>query len=281
MGPVTQFFMHRRNLHPPSEAKDPGSPAAPRRDRATRSAHHVLLFGGGKKQKRALGWLAAGVVLGVVAVVFLILHTDLEWVMITDVLHRLDPLAMLPLMAILPIFGFPISVVYLFAGLRFGPVWGGVVVAGVTAVHLVGTYVVGRSFLRKPLERYIERRHAKLPQVPDDEQAPVAVIGGLVPGLPYFVRNYILVLAGLRLRIFFWVCLPIYVARSYVTILLGDMGSDPTRNKLIFLVVVDVLKVAICALVIWRLRVHHRKYHGHPEPEAAPDAPAPAGAGEK
>jgi len=271
--------MHLKLPHPPSAAQGPGSSAAARHTRGRRSAHHALLFGGGKKQKRALGWLAAGLLLGVGAVLFIILQTDLEWVMITDALHRLNPLAMLPLMAILPIFGFPISMVYLFAGLRFGPVWGGVVVAGVTAVHLLGTYVVGRSFLRKPLERFIERRHAHLPQVPADEQAPVAVIGGLVPGLPYFVRNYLLVLAGLRLRVLFLVCLPLYVARSYVTILLGDMGSDPTRNKLIFLVVLDVLKVAICALVIWRLRVHHRKHHG--QPEAAADAPAPAGAVEK
>jgi len=239
----------------------------------------MLLFGVGPKQKRAAALFALGLVLIAVAVGLVIFYSDLEWSMIIDALHRLNPWAVLPIMAVLPIFGFPISVVYLFAGLRFGPWWGGAVVAGVTAVHLLGTYAVGRSFLRGPLERFIERRHSHLPQVPPDEHVPVALIGALVPGPPYFIRNYLLVLAGLSLRSFFWVCLPVYVARSYVTILLGDMGSDPSRNKFIILAAVDVLKVAVCALVIWRLRVHHRKFHGHHEPGADHAGPVkPTGA---
>ena len=69
----------------------------------------------------------------------------------------------------------------------------------------------------------------------------------------------------LRFPIFvlLWVCVPIYVARSYVTILLGNLSSDPSKMGLVVLIIFDVLKVGICALVIWRLRVHHRKYHGH------------------
>ena len=222
------------------------------------------------KHKAKIGWLIGAVVVGLVAIGLVWRYTDLR---LTDLVQWIDDqsaLAMIPLMAILPIGGFPISVVYLVAGARFGPIWGGVVVAGVTAVHLLGSYAVARSFLRAPLQRFIERRHAHLPHIPEDEQAAVCLIAALIPGLPYVVRNYILALAGVKLRYYFWVCLPVYVARSYVTILLGDMTSDPTRTKIIILVVVDVLKVAICALVIWRLRKHHQKYHAHDLPEHAP-----------
>jgi uncharacterized membrane protein YdjX (TVP38/TMEM64 family) len=182
-------------------------------------------------------------------------------------------------MALLPIVGFPIAVVYLFAGARFGPLGGGLVVAAVTVIHLLGTYVIARSFLREPLKRLIERKHMHLPQVPNDEQVMVCVIATLVPGLPYFVRNYLMALAGVRLKIYLAVCVPMYVARSYVTILLGDMGADPDRRKFIVLIIVDVLKVLICAIVIWRLRVHHRKFHGHEhdhEHHAPPHEPGPA-----
>jgi uncharacterized membrane protein YdjX (TVP38/TMEM64 family) len=181
----------------------------------------------------------------------------------TGWIHRVHPVAALPLMAVLPILGFPIAIVYLFAGARFGPLGGGLIVAAITAIHMLGTYLIAKSFLRAPLQRFIEKRHKHLPQVPEDEQAAICVIATLVPGLPYFVRNYILALAGVRLHYFFVVCLPIYVARSYVTILLGDMGADPDKRKLLILLGLDVLKVAICAFVIWRLRVHHRKFHGH------------------
>ena len=241
-------------------------------------------------KKRAI-WGTAIAIAAVAAIVGLVVMlTDVSWSSLMDRweqlmgrIEHLNAATVLPLMAILPIGGFPIAVVYLVAGARFGPLLGGVVVAAVTAVHMLGTYLIGRSFLRGPLQRFIEKRHKHLPEVPRDEHAAVAVIATLVPGLPYFVRNYLLVLAGVRLSIFFTVCLPIYVARSYVTILLGNLGSDPSKVGLAVLLTVDVLKVAICALVIWRLRVHHRKVHGHDAhaKEHAGDAPAQPNAAAK
>ena len=236
------------------------------------SAHQALLFGLSRHKHTVWGFV--GVIAAViVAVVLILVYTDLSWKNVTDWIDGVNPLLALPLMALLPIAGFPIAIVYLFAGARFGPWWGGAIVAGITAIHILGTYLIAKSFLRAPLQRFIEKKHKHLPEIPEDEQAAVCVIATLVPGLPYFVRNYLLALDGVKLKYFFTVCLPIYVARSYVTILLGNMGSDPNRNKLVILVSVDALKVAICAWVIWRLREHHRKHHGqhdadHHEPVA-------------
>ena len=253
-----------------------------------RSAHHTLLFDIAKN-KRAV-WTVIGCIVGLAAILgIVVLSTDLDWESFTagwgrmsERIGHLNAAAVIPLMALLPIAGFPIAVVYLVAGARFGPVIGGLIVLGVTIVHMVGTYLIGRSVLRAPLQRFIERKHKHLPEIPADEQAAVAVIATLVPGLPYFVRNYLLVLAGVRLSVLLRVCVPIYLARSYVTILLGNLSSDPSKIGLVVLVIVDVLKVGICAFVIWRLRVHHRKYHGHhdePEPGPVADAPAqPSGA---
>lgn len=232
------------------------------------SVRHFLELGRVPKSK--LKWIVTALVgLLVAALAVFLMLREFEWQRVTDAINRVHPAAVLPFMAILPVFGFPIMFVYVFAGARFGPVLGGVVVAGVTAVHLLASYVIARSFLRRPLERFIERRHRHLPQVPEDEGPAVALVAALVPGLPYVVRNYALALAGVKLRVYFWVCLPVYVARSYVSILLGDLSSDPSRKGLVILVVVDVLKVAICAVVIAWLRQHHRKYHGHDAPAAA------------
>lgn len=241
-------------------------PPAPAR--TSGSARHLLLFSGPKNPRT--WWLLAGAVAAIaLAILLIVAFTDLDWHSVQRGMERLNvamerlrPVAVIPLMALLPIVGFPIAIVYLVAGARFGPGVGGLVVAAVTAVHLVGSHFIARSVLRAPLERWIAKRHQHLPEVPEDEQLMVCVIGALVPGLPYVVRNYLLALAGIRLKIFFWVCLPIYVARSYVTILLGNLSNDPSGSGLILLISVDVLKVAICACVIWRLRVHHRKFHG-------------------
>lgn len=260
-------------------------PAAPTAEgHPRRSARHLLLFSAPKKRT----WiLLGGFVLGLaVAIGLVLLLTDLDmgsvrrgFERLNVALERLNPAAVVPLMAILPIFGFPIGLVYLVAGARFGPLAGGLIVTVVTAIHLLGSYYIGRSFLRGPIERFIEKRHHHLPQVPADEQVLVCVIAALVPGLPYVVRNYLLVLAGVRLKIMFWVCLPIYVARSFATILLGSLSGDPSRRGLYILLAVDALKLAVCAFVIWRLREHHRKFHpadGHHGPDVA--AP-PTGAG--
>jgi uncharacterized membrane protein YdjX (TVP38/TMEM64 family) len=128
------------------------------------------------------------------------------------------------------------------------------------------------------MERFLERRHLHVPQIPRDEHALIALIIALVPGLPYVLRNYILALAGVRMRVGFAVCLPIYVARSFVTILLGDMGSDPDGKKLIILGIVEVVKVTACAYVIWRLRQHHRKFHGGDAHGHGPDVVVPPSA---
>jgi uncharacterized membrane protein YdjX (TVP38/TMEM64 family) len=182
------------------------------------------------RHKAKLWWVAALIVVAVAVVGLIVRYTDLTLVNVTDWIHTLNPLAVVPLMAVLPIAGFPISVVYLVAGAKFGPLWGGVVVAAVTTAHLLGTYVIARSFLRAPLQRFIERRHTHLPHIPEDEQAAICLIAALVPGLPYVMRNYVLAVADIRLRYYVGVCLPIYVARSYVTILLGDGGTTVTTT---------------------------------------------------
>lgn len=204
----------------------------------------------------------------------LVLLTRNRW---AEIVHVIDELAAGPLiiaMAVLPLFGFPILPVYLVAGARFGPVGGGLVVAGVTAVHLAGTYWIARSILRRPLERLLARWHAHLPEIPRDEQPAVALIAALVPGFPYVIRNYLLAVAGVRLRVYLPICLPVYVARAYVSILVGNLSSAPDRGRLLIYGGIELLKVAVCAFVIWRLRVHHRRYHGHPDGGASPRSTA-------
>lgn len=217
------------------------------------SARDALLFELARRRPGSRRTILLGV-LALVTLVAAFVYTDISWQGVIDSINRLSLWALLPLMALLPIGGFSISVVYLVAGARFGPVWGGVVVAGITFVHIVGTYVVGHSLLRDPLRRIVERRHARLPEVPVEDQPAVCVIGALVPGLPYVVRNYLLVLAGVKLRYLLAICLPIHVARSYVIILLGDTAHDPARARVAVLLGIDFLRAMICGLVIWRLR---------------------------
>lgn len=164
------------------------------------------------------------------------------------------------LVAILPIFGFSIVIGYAIVGAKFGIGWGLLVIALASVVHLLGSHWIATSFLRKRIEGFIARRKYKLPHVPGGENISISLMTAIIPGLPYFVRNYLLALAGIPLKTYFWVCLPVYVFRSLLTILAADyFGDGFTTKKFVFLGGVFLVKVAICAYIIKRLRAKSGK----------------------
>ncbi|MBS0630304.1 MAG: hypothetical protein JSS11_00180 [Verrucomicrobia bacterium] len=207
-------------------------------------------------RKEVFGLVFCLVLLATAVVVAIFVSDEVDWRALSRSMGEFDPVIAVILMALLPLMGFPISVVYLAIGARFGPVAGFPIVAGITAFHLGATYWITRSFLRKPLDRFIARRGYHLPEVQPGEEAAVGLLAALVPGLPYFVRNYLLALTDIRLRVIFGVCLPVYVARSYVTIMIGDLANDPRSGQFFLLAGVYVIKLGICAWIVWRLRRH-------------------------
>ena len=215
--------------------------------------------------------------LGVTALVWLYVRSDFDLERLVETIAGWNALAVFVLIALLPVTGFSVAVTYLVAGIKFGPVLGGVAVAGATAVHLLLTYWISRTFLRAPLQRFLARRKHALPHVPEGENASVAAMAALVPGLPYFARNYLLALTDMPLRIYFWVCLPIYVARSYLVILVGDLGLDLNRRSLTILGVAYGVKLAICGWLLWRIRRRIKRAHA----AAAREGRSPAHGGGK
>jgi uncharacterized membrane protein YdjX (TVP38/TMEM64 family) len=184
-----------------------------------------------------------------------------DWEALQDRIERLDSVATIAVMALLPLVGFSISVVYLVAGAKFGVSGGLLVIAGVTAFHLLACHGIARTFLRRPMERLLKWRNHRLPEIPKGAEASLAVMAALVPGLPYFARNYLLALAGIPLRTYFWICLPLYVARSCLVLFLGDFGTNPSRKSLIILGSVYAVKLAVCAYLFARVRRRYRHLH--------------------
>ncbi len=206
----------------------------------------------------------------VAAVVAALLLSDFKWQRVPELLENVNrPIALL-VMATLPIIGFPISAVYLAAGALFGPWVGGAVVTGVTFVHVLATHGLARTVLRHPIQRWHEKWRERLPEVPEGESATLAAMIVIVPGLPYLARNWLLVFSSVPLRYLMGVAVPLYVARSYVTIFLGDLGTDPSWPALAILGTIFAAKLAVSALLFLRLK--HR---------ARPAAPAVSASGSK
>ncbi|MGC4074673.1 MAG: VTT domain-containing protein [Nibricoccus sp.] len=181
------------------------------------------------------------------------------WGKLIAMMDRVNPVLTIVLMALLPLAGFSVSVVYVVAGLKFG-LWGGaLVIVGVTSLHLLGTHWIGRSFLRGPIQRFLERRDYRLPEAPVGAERSLAAMVALVPGPPYFLRNYALAISGIPLRRYFWVCLGVYTVRSFVTLALGDLGGNPDGAGVFWLGVILMVKLGICALLIRRIGRKHKE----------------------
>lgn len=204
---------------------------------------------------RARHWLLGGAaLLAAAAGTALFYFTELDWTDLRDALMEVNLAALWLLMIVLPPCGFSVSVVWLVAGARFGPWLGGVVVAVTTAGHLLLMHAVGRGWLRKRLRAWLHRRGHELPALPAGEHAAAAVMAVLAPGLPYFARNYLLALSDVPLRVYFWIAVPLYVARSYVTLFIGDLATKPSGRHLVVLGLVYAVKLGICAYLLWHIR---------------------------
>ncbi len=210
-----------------------------------------------------------GLALVAIAVIAALLLTEFDWGQVPHLLERVNrPLALLA-MAILPIVGFPISAVYLTSGALFGPWIGGLVVAGATLVHVFATHVLARTVLRRRIEHWHKKWQRRLPEVPVGESATLVAMIVIVPGLPYLARNCLLVFSEVPLRYLLGVGVPLYVARSCVTIFLGDLGNDPSRRALLILAAVFATKLAVSALLFVRLKHRARRRSPAAQPEVA------------
>ena len=217
-------------------------------------------------RNKKIRWLLLGF-LAVAAIATLVaLSGRIDWAGLRTSMENMHKVPLLILVSVLPLIGFSIGITYLVLGAVFGGWIGLGVVAGITAIHLLGSHWIARSFLRGPLERYLKKRKKHLPELPQGEEWSVALMTALVPGLPYFVRNYLLALSGIPLRTYFWICWPVYVVRSILVIFLGDFSGDFSAQRAGVLGAVLLVKVGICAYLIHRLRKrHHNKKHkpGH------------------
>ena len=103
-------------------------------------------------------------------------------------------------MAILPAFAVPALTFTLTAGPVFGPKLGLPLVVTLSliamTVNMVITYALARRALRPFLERLMTRLGYKLPEMDAGDLTDLAIVTRVTPGVPFFVQNYLLGLAG-------------------------------------------------------------------------------------
>lgn len=171
-----------------------------------------------------------------------------------DKAASLNGWVVLAMIAILPLFGAPLSFLYVIGGAKFGHTWGLAVAVGSIGFHLAGSWWIGHSILRRPLDALFRKFNYKKPQIPEGEAVPICLLIALVPGIPYAVKNYMMVLGGARFKPYFWTCLPAHFFTATPGILFGDFSGSMTKPKIIFLCVYAALLIGTSRFVVYRLR---------------------------
>lgn len=157
------------------------------------------------------------------------------------------------LMLVLPFTGFPISVFFVMAGLKFGIITGLAITALTMPVHFTGSFFLARA-LRGPLNRLLSARNYRIPDIPAQREFGFCFLVAALPA-SYAVKNYLMPLAGVSFKSYFWISWPVQLALATPFVILGESAAHTNPAHL----GAAILGFALLYLVIRRLE----KRFGH------------------
>ena len=218
-------YMSERNMRSLTEAK--------------MSVHRSAMTDASARHPKVLLLRLALAGLGTAAVGIVILHVfgwQRAW---SEARHLYDlgmalirsagPAAFFIAMALTPAVGVPLMAFSLTAGPvfseRLGLSWVIVLALLAATTNIVLTYFLARRALRPLLEKLMARLGYHLPRVRTDDEADLAIILRVTPGLPFFAQNYLLGLAGVSFRRYLFISCVIQWALNIAFILFGDALS--------------------------------------------------------
>ncbi len=123
-------------------------------------------------------------------------------------------------LALLPLTGFPVSLMLVAVGARFG-FWQGLAAAAVAIpIHLALSYPLSGLF-RRPITGLLTKAGWTLPKLDRKTAWPFTTWLAFVPGVSYTLKNYTPPLAGVPLRIYFLAFYPVHLITAVLGLLIG------------------------------------------------------------
>jgi uncharacterized membrane protein YdjX (TVP38/TMEM64 family) len=216
---------------------------------------------------RELPWMRIGFTVAAIAIVAFAIYRQLDIELIHARAAQLNGLLAFALLTLLPLAGFPVSVLHVAAGIRFGILHGLALVALSIFLQLLASYALVHLF-RERFERRLARWRGRFPQ---GSHASLCVLAVLLPGAPFAAINYVLPLIGVPLRTYLLCCLPLHVLRSTITVTFGDQSDQLTPTRL---AVLTAYGLSIATASWWTYRRLERKLGGRPAAEGDRRQPA-------
>ncbi len=157
--------------------------------------------------------------------------------------------------ALLPLFGFPSTPLYVLAGVTFPPLAAIGGVAASIVLNLCLSHWLANRWLRAPVEKRMKRWRIPWPKQDSQQALRALVVLRLTPGLPTFLKNYGTALLDVPFRLFLAISWCITFAYAFGLIVMGDslVNQNPVEA---------VVGVAILGGSYFLIRFAHRKLAG-------------------
>ncbi len=175
----------------------------------------------------------------------------------------LPALAVIGVISLMPLVGVPVSWLHLIAGVRFGFLGGMAVVAVTTLLQLYLGWLLVRVLPR----RYFAHLEPWRARLKGAGHRDATILSCVLPGMPYTVQLYLLPVIGVSLVLLAAIATPLHTIRAFVTIILGDIGTDLTIGRAIMLGLYYLLLILGSA---WLVRSLHRTWVRRPSGRKAP-----------
>lgn len=218
--------------------------------------------GAGRFPFHEIPWGKVLAFVALVAAVGLLLKSQLDVHEVHRQADRMPAGVAFGLLTVLPLIGFPASVLHVAAGIRFGAGLGLALVSLSIGIQLLASFAIVRvwhSWFER--SKWIGRIRKR---IPNGAHTSICLFAVVLPGAPYAGINYALPLLGVPLRTYLLCCLPIHTLRSTVTVVLGDQSDQLTPGRLLVLLAYAAM---ILGMSWWMYRRLRRQY-ADPQPAA-------------
>lgn len=164
-----------------------------------------------------------------------------------------EPFPFFVLMAVLPALGFPITPLFVLAGAVFGAAVGLIGSLLALAANLLLCHWIANSALRPHLQRLLARTRYRLPSFNADRRGALqfTLLVRLTPGVPLFLKNYLIGLSDIGLRLHLGISILLTGAYGVGFVLLGESMLEHDLLEAIAAAVVLVL-VSVAVVLLRR-----------------------------
>jgi uncharacterized membrane protein YdjX (TVP38/TMEM64 family) len=170
-----------------------------------------------------------------------------------EAMNALPAAALLVCFAVLPLTGFPVTLLLLAVSARFG-FWPGLATTAiVTAIHLAASYPLSK-LMRRPVTALLKKAGWDLPTLDRRSAWPFSAWLALAPGLSYALKNYTPALAGVPFAVYFFTYYPIHVVTSVLGLLLGRATVNFSWQMALGILVYAIVMGLLTKLLASRLR---------------------------